>query len=553
MRRSAAACLLPGWVALLATGLCLTSPWQLSAADPPPARRPQISDQELANRLAEELQADPGVRAGQIEVDSQDGVVSLTGQVDHLLAKRRAARIAGTIRGVRSVVNRLQVQASESRKDEEIRADVIAALKVNPATEAFEVEVQVQDGIVTLDGQVDSYQERELAKTIAASVRGVAVIRDQLSIARSESRADSELETEIRSALRWCVHIDHNLVDVQVDDGQVKLAGAVGSAAEKSEAIGKAWVQGVRSVDAGKLHVERWARDPDLRGDKWRYRSVSDVTAAIEDALRIDPRVDEQQVTVQVLGAAATLRGQVDNLQAKQDPAQDARNTVGVTSVMNRLQVQPRQQRADGEVVVAVREAIERDPYLNRFEMKFMAIDGTVTLYGAVDSRFEQQRATQVASEVRGVVEVDNRIAVEQVRPYLHQPYIDERVFDDAPRRAYQSPASDEADAGIRKAIQDEYRWSPFVNAEQIEVAVHRGVATLTGKVETLAESRAATNNAYQGGATWVENKLEIASAGEADSSDQQPESKDETPSGNSREPAGDAAASKPVQTEQQR
>ncbi len=105
------------------------------------------------------------------------------------------------------------------------------------------------------------------------------------------TRQDVEIKTEIEETLEWDVLVDDALIDVKAKDGDVTLSGVVGSAAEKREARLDAWVAGVKSVDASDLEVERWARDKDLRKNKYVTKSDEEIEDAVEDALLYDPRV----------------------------------------------------------------------------------------------------------------------------------------------------------------------------------------------------------------------------------------------------------------------
>nr|WP_269433863.1 BON domain-containing protein [Desulfosarcina widdelii] len=60
----------------------------------------------------------------------------------------------------------------------------------------------------------------------------------------------------------------------------------------------------------------------------------------------------------------------------------------------------------------------------------------------------------------------------------------------------------------MEEDIQNEFFWSPFVNGEDIQVRVEEGKATLTGTVDSLREFKAATENACEGGAAIVNNRL---------------------------------------------
>jgi osmotically-inducible protein OsmY len=156
----------------LALGLALVLLSSAVAAAEPPA------DAAIANAIVERLSGDPGVNSLQVDVDVDQGVASLSGTVSHLLAKQRARRLAGTVKGVRAVINRIEV-AAPFRPDDELKAQIEAALATDTATESYEVEVKVDRQRVTLDGWVDSWAERMLAAQVAMGVAGVKRLEGQ--------------------------------------------------------------------------------------------------------------------------------------------------------------------------------------------------------------------------------------------------------------------------------------------------------------------------------------------------------------------------------------
>jgi len=474
------------------------------------AAQNEMTDQSIADKIDDELFYDRGVPSSKIDAEAINGVVTLSGQVNNMLAKQRAARIAETVRGVRAVINEVEVTPSVLRSDAAIRQDVITALAQDPATESYEVTVTVDNGEVTLDGSVDSYQESELVKTVAKGVSGVKALEDKLRVTYDADRTDTELREEIQAALDWDVYIDAALIQVSVNGAEVTLTGTVGSAAEKTRAASEAWVAGVGSVDSSGLTVAKWARDEELRGDKYVAKSDSEIKDAIVDALVYDPRVLSTNVTVDVTGSTATLRGEVDSLAAKQAAEQDARNTVGVRYVYNRLKVRPATLLSDLEVSDRIDDAIERDPYLERFEISATVIDGTAYLYGTVDSWFEKNQAEDVASRVVGVLSVDNNLSVDNFDVYTYDAYVDETYIEPGFWAEYQQKAPLKSDSEIRESIKSELWWSPFVSSDDVTVIVDDGVATLTGEVGSWSERSKATENAYEGGATLVDNDLSV-------------------------------------------
>jgi osmotically-inducible protein OsmY len=471
----------------------------------------EISDSAITAAIEDEFFFDQAVPFNDIDLRTNEGIVTLTGEVDNVLAKERATRLAETVKGVRSVINRITVRPPEKRSDEEIQKDIKTALLRDPATESLEVNVHVQDGEVTLGGTAGSWQERELAAIVAKGVRGVTGLNNYIKVNYETGRPDGEIKSEIEQTLLWDSLVDHALINVNVQDGNVRLSGVVGSAAEKRRAVMDAYVAGVASVNDDDLEVKRWARDEELRTGKYVARSDEEIREAMKDALLYDPRVYSFNVVPGVSDGIVTLRGTVDNLKAKRAAEQDTRQTVGVISVKNRLKVRPSGTLTDAEIAQRVRDALQRDPFMEPYEVTVTVVGGTAYLNGAVDTYFEKAQADDVASRVAGVVEVRNNIDVNYPgAPIVYDPY----VYDWYPYGYYwynYAPGySMKSDSEIKKNIEDELWWSPYVDSDDVTVTVHDGVARLTGTVDSWMEYRAATENALEGGAIRVYNDLKV-------------------------------------------
>jgi osmotically-inducible protein OsmY len=474
----------------------------------------ELTDANIMETVEKELIMDPAVVLNSIDVAVNQGVVSLTGAVDNILAKERAARVAETVRGVRAVVNRIDVEPVLLRSDTDIARDVEDALLTDSATESFEVQVAVSDGTVTLTGTVDSWQEKRLAGIVAKGVRGVTGLRNGIDVVSGEARPDAEIAAEVEETLRWDELVDHALIEVAVEGGRVRLSGVVGSAAEKRRAMIDAHVTGVTSVDASGLDVKLWARDEDLREDKYVGASDDSVRKAVEDALLYDPRVVSLNVTTRVDDGVVTLRGVVNDLMEKRAAARDARNTVGVLSVKNRLKVRPSRPVDPETLERKATDAVSRDPYLEPYEITVEVVGGTATLHGSVDSYHEKAQAEDVVSRIEGIRTVENKLTVDYDLSYfVHDPYVDD--LDPSDYRWYRpEPLTPRAgDAEIREEVEDELWWSPFVDEGDVEVTVVNGRAKLTGEVDSWSEYGAAARNAYEGGAVWVDNRLEVDTA----------------------------------------
>jgi len=486
-------------------------------ATPARAEGPATSDQGVLDTVERELRYDPAIRPDAIDVACSDGIVDLTGEVDNLLAKERAARVAETVKGVRSVVNRIRVQPSEARSDETVRTDVMAALLTDPATDSYEVAVSVHDGAVTLSGTVESWKEKELCGTVSKGVDGVVSLQNNLSVEYAVDRPDSEIENEIRRSLRWNALVDDALVGVSVHDGRVVLTGTVGSAAEKTRARNEAWTSGVSEVDDSGLTVARWARDPDLRKDKYDDATDEEIALAVEDALADDPRVFSFDVATTVEDRVVTLRGVVDNLKAKRAAGMDASNTVGVLFVENYLKVRPVSGPSDAAVATNVRSALLRDPYVDQYQIDVDVEGGVVYLKGSVDSYFERAQADDVAARILGTVAVVNDLRVDD-GPYAGDPYVDRWDMYDYDWYRNAPAYGLVSDLQLERDVERELFWSPFVDADDVEVDADDGIVTLQGTVDSWMESGAARDNAYEAGASYVRNELVVDEGGESSS-----------------------------------
>jgi len=470
------------------------------------------TDAEITDAVEDELRDDAAVPAARIDIETADGVVTLTGRVDDLLAKERACRVAQAMRGVRSVVDLVEVREHD-RSARKIRGDINHALLLDPATESLDVVVDVDaDQNVVLSGEVDSYAERAIAERVTKGVLGVRGVRNTIDVDSDYDRPDSELQRDVEGRLRWDRFIDDGLIDVAVESAEVKLTGTVGSAREKRLAKGKAWVMGVRAVDASGLEVARWARDPELRGDKYATRADDELRDAIRDAMLYDPRVASFEVDVTVDDGVVTLRGMVDNLKAMRAAGKDAENCVGVWHVDNRIKVRPLVEVSDESIREDVTRALLRDPWVERYETIVRVDDGVVNLSGTVDSPLDRARADDVASRVPGVVDVENHIVCSDQALYGYDPYVGIWFTPSSHDWFHLHPMvfTSETDRAIEAEILDEMWWSPYIDNERVRIEVDNGVATLKGSVESRSESQAAVENAYEGGAVRVDNELQV-------------------------------------------
>ncbi len=131
-----------------------------------------------------------------------------------------------------------------------------------------------------------------------------------------------------------------------------------------------------------------------------------------------------------------------------------------------------------------------------------------------MDNWFERGAADNVTASVKGVRSIDNNLLVANSSEHLsYDPYVDDWSIHEFPWYQPSQPTIRRSDAAIARDVRDELWWSPFVDHDDVTVSVSDGVATLSGQVDSYAESRAAIENAFEGGAAGVINELRIEPA----------------------------------------
>ncbi len=355
------------------------------------AQNKEIKDSDITSAIETDLLFDNSVSSHLIDVKTNEGIVTLSGSVNNLLARERALKIAGSIKGVRSVVNLIEVKPVV-RTDSEIKDDVENALLLDPATALYKVDVNVDNGVVTLTGEVHSWAEKQLSAQVAKGVRGITDIKNNIKIVYKTSRSDFEIKPEIEKRLEADPYVDERLIDVDVKNGNVELNGTVGSVREKNNASINAWVAGVSSVDTSDLEIKWWAKD------KMKQKTVSEISdkqieKSVKDTFLYDPRVYSFKIDVDSDYGLVTLSGVVDNYKAKRVAEQDARNVKGVIAVYNNIKVRPEKETSDEEIAERIRRVINWDPVLEGYEISTLVRNKKAYLYGDVDSFYEKERS----------------------------------------------------------------------------------------------------------------------------------------------------------------
>jgi osmotically-inducible protein OsmY len=139
------------------------------------------NDSEIATAIRHALMWDVFVPEDRIRTTVSNGVVTLSGEVDYSSQRDDAARAIGNLAGVCAIDNRI-VATRTSATTGMVKTAIRTALERHAAREAAKIRLEVERGQVVLEGQVDSWEERDVVVGAAKGTRGVESVIDRLSV-----------------------------------------------------------------------------------------------------------------------------------------------------------------------------------------------------------------------------------------------------------------------------------------------------------------------------------------------------------------------------------
>jgi osmotically-inducible protein OsmY len=184
-----------------------------------------------------------------IRIDFADGTVTLEGEVENIAAKKMALERAASVRGVNGVVDRLRVRPSERLGDGAIRDLVQGTLMREPALQGYTIDVEVDDGVITLNGEVPSLSHKRIAGVLAWWTRGRRDVINGLEVVPPQQDNDAEVTDAVRLVLERDPFVAADRILVSTRNYVVNLDGSVANDIERNMAEHDAWyVFGVDNV-----------------------------------------------------------------------------------------------------------------------------------------------------------------------------------------------------------------------------------------------------------------------------------------------------------------
>jgi osmotically-inducible protein OsmY len=209
-----------------------------------------MSDLTLRRDILDELEFQPHIHAATIGVTVENGVVSLTGHVRTYAEKIAAERAVKSVKGVRAVAEEIEVwiPSDIDVSDEVIASRCVDVIRWDVAIPEDRIQIKVQRGRVTLEGEVDWQYQKEAAQSAVRKLKGVVGI-DNLLMLKPKAQTN-DIKRLIEGALARSAELDASLIRVSVEGKTVTLEGRVHVWRERKAAEHAAWaVPGVMHVD----------------------------------------------------------------------------------------------------------------------------------------------------------------------------------------------------------------------------------------------------------------------------------------------------------------
>ena len=166
-----------------------------------------------------------------------------------LLERETAERVAGKVKGVRAIVNGISVAVPGLSRisDEALGQQAYSRLSSNSSVPGDRLHLAVEDGVITVHGDVDWPFQLHAALRDLHRLSGVREVRSDVEI-RPPVMAE-RVQDKIRQAIEQIAPLDAERIVVAAEGSEVVLSGAVNSWHEKKMAEGVAWgVPGVSKV-----------------------------------------------------------------------------------------------------------------------------------------------------------------------------------------------------------------------------------------------------------------------------------------------------------------
>ncbi|WP_059371388.1 BON domain-containing protein [Achromobacter sp. PD1] len=200
-----------------------------------------MKDEDLRHQVLDALEFDPRIDATGIGVAASDGVVTLTGHVGTFSEKYDAEKITAHVKGVKGIAQEIEVRTKyeQGNSDDELAKRALNSIGWNSSIPDNKVQVKVQQGWVTLSGEVSWNFQRAAAESAVRRLSGVKGVANLIKL--DGNVRISDVKERIQNALKRSAELEANDIQVAVRERKVTLTGKVRSWSERRAAEQAAW------------------------------------------------------------------------------------------------------------------------------------------------------------------------------------------------------------------------------------------------------------------------------------------------------------------------
>ncbi|MBB3394170.1 MULTISPECIES: BON domain-containing protein [unclassified Rhizobium] len=209
-----------------------------------------MTDISLRQNVLDELEFEPSIDAAHIGVTAERGVITLTGHVATYAEKDAAERAARRVKGVHAIAQEIEVRphGTHVTADDEIATRALSTLAWRTTVPRDAVKVKVQNGWVTLEGNVEWQYQKNAAASAIRDLAGVVGISNVIAV--TPRPTSSDVKRRIEDAFKRDAELEAQSIRVNVMDGKVTLDGTVKRWSERQAAEHAAWsAAGVTAVE----------------------------------------------------------------------------------------------------------------------------------------------------------------------------------------------------------------------------------------------------------------------------------------------------------------
>jgi osmotically-inducible protein OsmY len=210
-----------------------------------------MNDKQLRQNVLDELDFEPSIDSANIGVAVENSVVTLSGHVPSYWQKATAERAVWRVKGVKAIAEEIEVRFPSDKKDadDQIAERALNILAWDVCIPKNAVRIKVQDGWVTLEGEVNWQYQRKAADDDIRKLTGVFGVSNNITL--KPVVQSSDVRQRIEDALKRHAEVESRQIVISVrDNGTVTLEGKVDNWEELQAVERAAWsAPGVRLVE----------------------------------------------------------------------------------------------------------------------------------------------------------------------------------------------------------------------------------------------------------------------------------------------------------------